>query len=74
MVGYLALCVAFFLLARHFAVAGQRGWAVACRAIPIVVLAGFMGSASAVLLFTAGANLGLLWMTAVTARLASRTQ
>jgi hypothetical protein len=47
---------------------------VACRVIPIVVLAGFMGSASAVLLFTAGANLGLLGMTAVTARLASRTE
>lgn len=74
MVGYLALCAAFFVLARHFAARGQRGWAWACRLVPVAVLAGFAASASAVLAFTAGAGLGLLWLTAVTARLAGPRQ
>jgi hypothetical protein len=74
MVGYLALCAAFFVLARHFAARGERGWAWACRAVPVAVLAGFAASATAVLLFTAGAGLGLLWLTAVTARLAGPRQ
>ncbi|WP_030870930.1 DUF998 domain-containing protein [Streptomyces sp. NRRL S-37] len=69
MVGYLALCAAFFVLARHFAARNRRGWAVACRIVPVGVLAGFAASASAVLAFTAGAGLGLLWLTAVVARL-----
>lgn len=69
MVGYLALCAAFFVLARHFAAQNRRGWAVASRIVPVGVLAGFAASASAVLAFTAGAGLGLLWLTAVIARL-----
>lgn len=69
MVGYLALCAAFFVLARHFAAQNRRGWAVACRIVPVGVLAGFAASASAVLAFTAGAGLGLLWLTVVIARL-----
>lgn len=69
MVGYLALCAAFFVLARHFAAQDRRGWAVACRIVPVGVLGGFAASASAVLAFTAGAGLGLLWLTAVIARL-----
>ncbi|GBP99743.1 DUF998 domain-containing protein [Streptomyces spongiicola] len=69
MVGYLALCAAFLVLARHFATQGRRGWAVASRIAPAVVLAGFAGSSAGVLAFTAGAGLGLLWLTAVTARL-----
>ncbi|MEW9511531.1 hypothetical protein [Streptomyces bacillaris] len=36
----------------------------------MAVLAGFMASAASVLAFTAGAGLGLLWLSAVTARLA----
>ncbi|MEU6759200.1 DUF998 domain-containing protein [Streptomyces sp. NPDC046685] len=70
MVGYLALCAAFAVLARPLAARGLRGWAVATRLVPVVVLAGFMVSAVSVLAFTAGAGLGLLWLTAVTARLA----
>ncbi|MEU8521338.1 DUF998 domain-containing protein [Streptomyces sp. NPDC048577] len=73
MVGYLALCVAFLVLARHFAVQGRRGWAVASRVVPAVVLAGFAGSSASVLAFTAGAGLGLLWLTAVTTRLMTET-
>ncbi|WP_031078948.1 DUF998 domain-containing protein [Streptomyces sp. NRRL WC-3742] len=72
MVGYLALCAAFFVLARHFAAAGRRGWAVACRVVPLAVLAGFAASASTVLAFTLGAGLGLLALAAVTAHLANR--
>ncbi|WP_455361749.1 DUF998 domain-containing protein [Streptomyces sp. SYSU K21746] len=70
MIGYLALCAAFFVLARPLAVRGLRGWAVASRVVPVAVLAGFMLSAASVLTFTAGAGLGLLWVSAVTARLA----
>ncbi|MEX0169818.1 DUF998 domain-containing protein [Streptomyces sp. LMG1-1-1.1] len=70
MIGYLALCAAFVVLARPLAARGLRGWAVASRIVPVAVLAGFMASAASVLAFTVGAGLGLLWLTAVTARLA----
>ncbi|MFJ8134309.1 DUF998 domain-containing protein [Streptomyces hydrogenans] len=70
MVGYLALCAAFIVLGRAFVARGLRGWAVACRIVPAFVLAGFMASAASVLAFTVGAGLGLLWLSAVTARLA----
>ncbi|QKW38378.1 DUF998 domain-containing protein [Actinomadura sp. NAK00032] len=71
MVGYLALCAAFLVLARHFSLQGRRGWAAASRIVPVAVLAGFAGSGASVLIFFAGAALGLLWLTATTARLAS---
>lgn len=71
MIGYLALCAAFVVLARPLGARGLRGWAVASRVVPVAVLAGFMASATSVLAFTAGAGLGLLWLTAVTARLAA---
>ncbi|GHE45129.1 DUF998 domain-containing protein [Streptomyces vinaceus] len=71
MVGYLALCAAFVVLAGSLAARGHRGWAVASRVVPVFVLAGFAASAASVLAFTAGAGLGLLWLTAVTTRLAS---
>ncbi|MEU9862116.1 DUF998 domain-containing protein [Streptomyces sp. NPDC047971] len=74
MVGYLALCAAFLVLARPLAARGHRGWALASRLVPVVVLAGFAGSAVSVLAFTAGAGLGLLWLTAVTARLTTDTR
>ncbi|RPK62539.1 hypothetical protein EES43_13365 [Streptomyces sp. ADI96-02] len=70
MIGYLALCAAFVVLARPLAARGLRGWAVASRVVPVAVLAGFMASAASVLAFTVGAGLGLLWLSAVTARLA----
>ncbi|QES21233.1 DUF998 domain-containing protein [Streptomyces venezuelae] len=70
MIGYLALCAAFLVLARPLAARGLRPWAVASCAVPVAVLAGFMASAASVLAFTAGAGLGLLWLSAVTARLA----
>ncbi|MFI1422962.1 DUF998 domain-containing protein [Streptomyces sp. NPDC020731] len=69
--GYLALCAAFVVLARPLAGRGHRGWAVASRLVPVAVLAGFAGSAASVLAFTAGAGIGLLWLTALTARLAT---
>ncbi|WP_030553227.1 DUF998 domain-containing protein [Streptomyces exfoliatus] len=71
MIGYLALCAALVVLARPLAARGLRGWAVASRAVPVAVLAGFMASAASVLAFTAGAGLGLLWLSAVTARLSA---
>jgi hypothetical membrane protein len=69
MVGYLALCAAFLVLARHFATQNRRGWAVASRIAPAGILTGLIGSSVTVLAFTAGAGLGLLWLTAVTTRL-----
>ncbi|MCM2390307.1 DUF998 domain-containing protein [Streptomyces albipurpureus] len=71
MVGFLALCAAFLVLARHFAAQQERGWALACRLMPVAVLAGFMASAASVLAFTAGAGLGLIWLTATAVRLAA---
>ncbi|WP_172384260.1 DUF998 domain-containing protein [Streptomyces sp. MNP-20] len=70
MVGYLALCAAFLVLARHFAAHGLRGWAVGSRLVAAAVLVGFAGSAATVLAFTAGAGLGLLGLAAATIRLA----
>ena len=69
MVGYLALCAAFLVLARHFAAQDRRGWAVASRMVPVGILAGFAGSSASVLAFTAGAALGLLWLTVVATQL-----
>lgn len=71
MAGYLALCATFVVLARTLAARGLRRWAVASRVVPVVVIAGFMASAASILAFTAGAGLGLLWLTAVTARLSA---
>lgn len=71
MIGYLALCAAFIVLARRFSAQGRRGWAVASRLVPVVVLAGFVGSAVSVLALFTGAALGLVWLTATTARLAT---
>ncbi|MEI5100460.1 DUF998 domain-containing protein [Streptomyces sp. PmtG] len=73
MIGYLSLCAASFVLARHFAAAGRRGWAWASRLVPAAVLAGFAASSATVAAFTAGAALGLLWLTTLTARLSTLT-
>ncbi|MGC4993251.1 DUF998 domain-containing protein [Nocardia salmonicida] len=67
--GFLALCVAFVILARHFAATGRRGWALACRIVPVGVLAGFAASSVSVLAFSAGAALGLGGLTAVAVHL-----
>ena len=71
MIGYLTLCGAFLVMARPLAARGHRGWAIASRFVPVAVLAGFATSAVTVLAFTAGAGLGLLWLAAVTDRLAT---
>ncbi|MFJ3981301.1 DUF998 domain-containing protein [Streptomyces fungicidicus] len=71
MIGYLALCGAFLVMARPLAARGHRGWAITSRFVPVAILAGFATSAVTVLAFTAGAGLGLLWLAAVTARLAT---
>ncbi|MFI6644791.1 DUF998 domain-containing protein [Streptomyces sp. NPDC050504] len=70
MVGYLALCAAFLVLARVFSARGRRGWAIGSRLLPVGVLAGFAGSSATVVAFTFGAGLGLLGLAAITARLA----
>ncbi|MFJ3221293.1 hypothetical protein ACIPLC_35910 [Kitasatospora sp. NPDC086801] len=70
MVGYLALCAAFLVLAaRHFAAGRHRGWALGSGLMPLGVLAGFAGSSVTVLVFTTGAGLGLRWLSAAIARL-----
>lgn len=71
MVGFLALGASFLMLARHFAALRQRGGALGSRLVPLGILAGFAASSATVLAFTAGAALGLAWLTAVTARLAT---
>ncbi|MFF4575421.1 DUF998 domain-containing protein [Streptomyces sp. NPDC001410] len=70
MTGFLALCAAFLVLARYFAAHGRRGWSLVSRLVPVGVLAGFAASSASVAAFTAGAGLGLLWLTALSARLA----
>ncbi|MFI5529940.1 DUF998 domain-containing protein [Kitasatospora sp. NPDC051853] len=74
MIGYLALCAAFPVLARSFAARGERGWATATRLVPVPVLVGFAASAATVAAFTAAAALGLLWLTAVSCRLRAAGQ
>ncbi|GAA1220633.1 hypothetical protein GCM10009665_08410 [Kitasatospora nipponensis] len=69
-VGYLALCAAFLVLARHFAAHGRRGWALTYRLLPLAIIAGFAASAGTVAAFTAAAGLGLLALTAALTRLA----
>ncbi|MFI6576162.1 DUF998 domain-containing protein [Nocardiopsis sp. NPDC050513] len=69
MVGYLALCAAFLILARYFSARQARGWALACRLAPVAVIAGFAASAASVAAFTAGAAIGLLWLSAALVRL-----
>lgn len=59
MIGYLALCAAFVVLAHPLAARGHRRWARASRLAPVIVLVGFMASAASVLAFMAGAGLGL---------------
>lgn len=73
MIGYLALCAAFVILARPLAARGYRAWALFSRLAPALVLAGFAASGSYVLAFTVGAGFGLCWLTAVTARLLTGT-
>ncbi|SCL45331.1 Protein of unknown function [Micromonospora citrea] len=73
MIGYLALCAAFIALARPFSAQGRRGWALASRIVPVVVIAGFVGSSASVLLFFTGAAVGLVWLSATIARLATTT-
>ncbi|MFE3455785.1 DUF998 domain-containing protein [Nonomuraea sp. NPDC059194] len=68
MVGFLSLCAAFVVMGRHFAARGERGWAIACRLVPVGVLAGFAGSSASVMAFTAGAGLGLVWLAVLSAR------
>ncbi|WP_327678091.1 DUF998 domain-containing protein [Kitasatospora sp. NBC_00458] len=64
-VGFLALCAAFLVLARHL----DRPWAVASRVVAAAVLVGFAASGATVLAFTLGAALGLGWLTAVALKL-----
>ncbi|MFJ5933989.1 DUF998 domain-containing protein [Streptomyces sp. NPDC093071] len=71
-VGYLALCAAFLVFARHFAASRQRRWALAARLLPAGVLAGFVASTITVMAFTAGAALGLLALSALISHLALR--
>jgi hypothetical membrane protein len=68
-VGFIALSAASIVLARHFAAQGQRGFAIFSRVVPIGILAGFAASSAAVVAFTAGAALGLLWLTAAAVKL-----
>ncbi|GGP96980.1 hypothetical protein GCM10010249_14160 [Streptomyces roseolilacinus] len=69
MIGHLALCAAFLVPARHFDAHRRRGWAIGSRLVPLGVLAGFAGSSPTVAAFTIGADLGLPWPAAITARL-----
>ncbi|MFE7562159.1 DUF998 domain-containing protein [Kitasatospora sp. NPDC057500] len=64
-VGFLALCAAFLVLARHL----DRRWALASRVVTAVVLVGFAASGVTVLAFTLAAALGLGWLSAVAIRL-----
>ncbi|MFE6870048.1 DUF998 domain-containing protein [Kitasatospora sp. NPDC057692] len=64
-VGFLALCAAFLVLARHL----DRPWALASRVVAAVVLLGFAASGATVSAFTLAAALGLGWLSAVAVKL-----
>lgn len=79
-VGFLALIAACFVIARGFAGAGERGWAVYSRCTGVAFLLGFIGIASGpganpatVLGFWAAVILAWAWMSALSARLYRRT-
>ncbi|MEV2276823.1 DUF998 domain-containing protein [Nocardiopsis sp. NPDC049922] len=72
MIGYLALCATFLILARYFSARQERRWALACRLVPVAVIAGFAASGASVAAFTAGAAIGLLWLSAVLVHLSRR--
>ncbi|WP_157252786.1 hypothetical protein [Nonomuraea typhae] len=46
----------------------RRRCSIACRLVPVGLLAGFAGSSATVMAFTAGAGLGLIWLTVVSAK------
>lgn len=72
-VGFLCVIVASFVMARRFARAGRRGWAVYSRISGILFLAAFMGIASGnsapalTLGFVAGVVVIFGWLAAVSA-------
>lgn len=77
-VGFLCLIAACFVLARHFARAGRRGWAVYSRITGAVFFAGFAavasgsGSAPTVLAFYLAVTAAWAWLTAVSVHLYRR--
>ncbi|KAA1424698.1 DUF998 domain-containing protein [Mumia zhuanghuii] len=70
-IGFTALAVACFVMARRYAADGRRGWAVGSRIVGIAFLAGFgavaagAGAAAANLAFTAAVVTVFGWVAAV---------
>ncbi|MFK4099066.1 DUF998 domain-containing protein [Streptomyces sp. NPDC019531] len=77
-IGFLCLVVVCYQLARHFAAAGLRGWAMFSRITGSVFLAGFValagsgGAAWANLTFTAAILLAWAWLSMVSLHFRSR--
>ncbi|MFD6416903.1 DUF998 domain-containing protein [Streptomyces sp. NPDC060194] len=69
MLAFVSLSASFLVLGRHFAARGERGRAIVCRVAPLVVLGGSAASAASVLTFLVGAAFGMLWLSAITARI-----
>lgn len=69
--GFLALIAACFLLARRFALRGERGWAVGSVITGLLLFTpdAFMGRPGFTIALTATAALGVLWASAVAAHL-----
>ncbi|MGW9441099.1 DUF998 domain-containing protein [Streptomyces sp. NPDC055607] len=70
--GYLALCAAFLVLARHFTASQQHRWALTARLLPVGVIVGLAASSTTVVAFTAGAGFGLLALSVLIAGLTLR--
>lgn len=70
-IGFTALTIGCFVLARRYTAEARRGWAVICRITGVAFLAGFVavasggGSASSTLAFTAAVVLVCGWSSAV---------
>jgi len=70
-IGFSALTIGCFVLARRYSAEARRGWALACRVTGVAFLAGFAavasgaGSASSILAFTAAVVLVCGWSSAV---------
>ena len=72
-VGFIGIVAACFILARRFAAAGERRWAIASRAIGSFFVASFAGlsgtgSSTGIIAFTLGVVAVFAWIAAVAVR------
>jgi hypothetical protein len=72
-IGFIGVIAACFILARRFAAAGERGWAIGSRAVGIFFVGSFVGlsgtgSAAGIVAFTLGVIAVFTWIAALAVR------